>query len=66
MDQIQAAAKRLNVNLPDGWKAELVRQIVTVWAKANPSDVSDDILDRAASLFDAINKRFSQFDQRAA
>jgi predicted ATP-dependent endonuclease of OLD family len=66
VDQIEAAAGRLNVMLPDGWKSELARRIAAAWAKATPTEVQPKILDRAATLFDAINARFMQFDQRAA
>ena len=32
LEQIRAAAVRLDVSLPDGWKSELARRISSAWA----------------------------------
>ena len=51
VDQIKGAAKRQGVNLTDGWKAEVARQIVIRWSTTNPNDVPPEILEKAAALF---------------
>jgi predicted ATP-dependent endonuclease of OLD family len=65
VDQIRSAAARHGVKLPDGWKAELARRLVSKWAIASSSEVPLDILDRAAKLFNAINERFAAFNPDA-
>jgi hypothetical protein len=61
VDQIRAAAARLNVNLPEGWRSELARRISLAWATIEP--VPSDVLARASDLFQNINKRLAHLDQ---
>jgi len=58
VDHIKAAAARLGVSLPDGWKPETARIIATEWSLKNPAELPAVVLDRAATLFGEINKRF--------
>ena len=60
VDQIKSAAKRQNINLPDGWKAEVSRRIVTHWSTENSNDVSPEILDKAETLFKELMRRFDE------
>jgi predicted ATP-dependent endonuclease of OLD family len=62
-DQIKAAATRLGIALPDGWKAEVARQFAIEWAKAD--GVPNDLLDRAEKLFREITERFAQMSSSA-
>ena len=55
--QIETAAKRKSLDLPVGWKASVALKLVSSWAEKG-TFLSDDILDAAASLFAAMNKRF--------
>jgi predicted ATPase len=55
--QIKAAAKRQGINLPDGWKASVSIYLVSDWAEKK-SLLPDTVLDSAALLFTAIQKRF--------
>jgi hypothetical protein len=64
-DQIKASAARHTVDLPEGWKAEVARRLASKWAISPISDIPSDVLDRAATLFEEINKRFTVFDQEA-
>jgi predicted ATP-dependent endonuclease of OLD family len=64
LEQIRAAAVRLDVSLPDGWKSELARRIFSAWATIESVSVPDDVLDRASNLFQNINRRFTQFEPR--
>lgn len=58
VDQIKSAAKRQNINLPDGWKAEVARRIVTHWSTTESDDMPREVLDKAEKLFKEIRKRF--------
>ncbi|MDH3287830.1 MAG: ATP-binding protein [Betaproteobacteria bacterium] len=58
VDHITAAAKRLSIDLPQGWKGELARRVAADLARSQPMDVEPDVVDRAAKLFDAIRQRF--------
>ena len=58
VDHIKSAANRHEVELPDGWKAELARRIAVTWSTTDPNDIPVDILDRAALLFEELTKRF--------
>ena len=58
VDQIKSAARRQNVNLPDGWKAEVARKIVTHWSTVEPDDILPEILDKAERLFKELRRRF--------
>jgi len=64
-DHIKAAAKRNTVELPEGWKAEVARRLASKWATSPLEDLSTDVLDRAAKLFEEINRRFTEFDTRS-
>lgn len=57
--QIKGWASRRNVQLPDGWKASSAIRLVSQWAEQG-TQLPDDVLDRAACLFAAINERFRQ------
>ena len=58
VDQIKSAAERYGVELPDGWKPELARQIVVTWSTTDPQGMPTDILDRAEALFIELTGRF--------
>lgn len=55
--QVKAWAARRGVALPDGWKASAALHLVSDWAE-HRTRLSDEILDRAASLFGALGHRF--------
>lgn len=57
--QVKAAAKRQNVELPDGWKASVAMALVSRWAEKNEM-LPDAILDVAAKLFGVINERLPE------
>ncbi|MEQ1827057.1 MAG: AAA family ATPase [Pirellula sp.] len=61
-DYIKASAKRHSVVLPDGWKSEAARKIASQWAISQVSEIPEEILDRAAKLFEQITRRFTMFD----
>lgn len=54
---IKAAASRLKIELPDGWKASVAIQLVSEWAERN-TKLDNAVLARAEALFNAINGRF--------
>ena len=58
VDKIKSTAKRQNINLPDGWKAEIARRIVIYWSTTNSNDLSPEILDKAETLFKELVRRF--------
>ena len=58
VDQIKSAAKKNNVELPDGWKAEVARLIVTQWSTTKPDDIPPEVLDKAEKLFKELVRRF--------
>ena len=58
VDQIKSAAERHGVELPDGWKPEIARQIVIAWSTTDPEGISTDILNRAEALFTELTGRF--------
>ena len=58
VDQIKSAAKRHSVDLPEGWKPEVARQIVVKWSTCDPKDIPEEILDKAESLFKELITRF--------
>lgn len=60
VDQIAAAATRLGVTLPDGWKPELARRVAIDWSTTKPESIPTDVLDRATELFEAITERFEE------
>ena len=51
VDQINSAASRQGVQLPDGWKPEVARRIVVAWSTIAPKDMPKEILGRAEALF---------------
>jgi predicted ATPase len=55
--QIKHAAKRHNVELPDGWKASVALQLVAA-LKEGDITLPDDVLDRAGTLMNEIRNRF--------
>lgn len=58
VDQIKSAAERHGVELPDGWKPEIARQIVIAWSTTDPKGISTNILNRAEALFTELTGRF--------
>ena len=58
VDQIKSAAERHGVELPDGWKPEIARQIVVAWSTTDPQGMPTDTLDRAEALFTELTGRF--------
>ena len=56
--QIKSAAERHGVELPDGWKPEVARQIVVAWSTTDPKDMPPEILDRSEALFKEVTERF--------
>ncbi len=58
VDRIKSATTRLGLELPDGWKAEVARRVVTQWATSKPDTIAADVLDRAQTLFKTIQERF--------
>lgn len=58
---IKAAAKRLNIELPDGWKASAAIHLVSGWAEKK-TQLPDEVLERVATLFGEIEIRFTQMD----
>ncbi len=57
-DKIRQAAARQGVALPEGWKAEVARQLVSAWADQSPGTLPVDLLNRAEALMKAIGERF--------
>jgi predicted ATP-dependent endonuclease of OLD family len=55
--QIKVAAKRLSIELPDGWKATIARDLVSDWT-INRKSLPDAVLDSAAKVFVAIHAHF--------
>jgi energy-coupling factor transporter ATP-binding protein EcfA2 len=58
VDHIKAAAARLRIALPEGWKPETARLLATAWSLKRPEDLPADVLDRAAALFAELRNRF--------
>lgn len=61
-DQIKAAAKRLGVDLPEGWKATISLQLVSSWAQQGVT-VPETVLDAASKLFTTLRARFATTTQ---
>ncbi len=55
--QIEAAAKRFGITLPERWKAVVGRRLIRSWAEKKPGDFPAELLDRAERLIQAINQR---------
>jgi hypothetical protein len=60
MEHVSAAAKRLGFAMPEGWKAEMARQIAKDWTAKDPREAPAGILDRAAGLFQTLIARFAE------
>jgi len=58
MEHVSNAAKRLGLAMPEGWKAEMARQIAKDWTAKDPREAPAGILDRAAGLFQVLIARF--------
>jgi hypothetical protein len=58
VEHIEAAAARLRVALPDGWRADLARLVAAKYATGTANKVPLDVLDRASKLFEEITQRF--------
>jgi energy-coupling factor transporter ATP-binding protein EcfA2 len=56
LDQIKSAVERLGATLPDGWKVEVARRLVTEWA-TKPESVPAGVLDKASTLFTTLRER---------
>ena len=56
--QIKRAAERLGAELPEGWKPEVARRIVVGWSTMQPTEIPEEILDRAEALFGELTSRF--------
>lgn len=56
-DQIKACAQRMAIELPDGWKATVARNLVSQWSSST-DNLGAEILDRAATLFETLASRF--------
>ncbi|TDQ84457.1 putative AbiEii toxin of type IV toxin-antitoxin system [Dongia mobilis] len=54
---IKSAAKRLGIELPEGWKASVAIQLVSEWAEKKTT-LPTEVLARAEMLFRAISERF--------
>jgi len=65
VDQIKSAAGRLGVELPDGWKVEVARRLVTQWA-TKPDSVPAAVLDKASTLFTTMREHFARQARPAA
>lgn len=57
VNQIQAAAKRQEINLGIGWKARVALALVGSWAE-NKTTLPNEVLDAAAQLFEVIKRSF--------
>ena len=57
--QIKAAAKRQDIDLPEGWKASVALRLVSSWAEGGTT-LADEVLDTAALLFSTLNERFEK------
>jgi hypothetical protein len=59
-DQIQAAAIRKSIELPETWRPEAARRVVTAWAQGDESTVSDELLERAEAVIQEITTRVAE------
>ena len=62
--QIEAAARRQTLGLPEGWKALVALHLVSSWAE-NGTMLADEVLDTAASLFSTLNAGFENAGSRS-
>jgi hypothetical protein len=56
---VAAAAKRLGVQMPDGWKVTAILHLVREWAEGRGTPTGD-AMQRAAILFRALRTRFEK------
>lgn len=56
-DQVQLAAKRLGIDLPVGWKAEVARQFAIEWGTA--ATLPPDLIERGSKLLAMITERLN-------
>ena len=54
---VKAAADRLQMELPDGWKASVAIELVSSWAQ-NRTVLPDPVLDLAEMVFKDVRGRF--------
>ncbi len=57
VNHIKAAAVRLGIALPEGWRPETARRVAMEWSMQWPEELPAEVLDQAAMLFDEISKR---------
>jgi predicted ATP-dependent endonuclease of OLD family len=58
-DQIAHAAGRKSIVLPEGWRAEAARRIVTRWA-SDPSNIPSSVLDHGERLLATLRERMAE------
>jgi hypothetical protein len=58
LDKVNQAAVRQGITLPERWRAEVARQLVSGWAEQSPGALPVDMLNRAEALMKAIAGRF--------
>ena len=63
VDQIKSAAKRQGIELADGWKSRVAHQLVVAWSKTQSENMPENMMERAAALFEAINTRFRMLEE---
>ena len=63
VDQIKSAANRHDVELAAGWKSRVARQLVVAWSTTQSENMPEDMMERAAALFEAINTRFRMLEE---
>lgn len=55
-NQIKAWSARTGTVLPDGWKVDVARKVVTEWS-SDPAGADEEMVDRAGALLDEIQRR---------
>ena len=63
VDQIKSAAKRQGIEFADGWKPQIARRLVVAWSKTQSENMPEDMMERAAALFEAINTHFRMLEE---
>lgn len=58
VEHIKAAAKRLGIVLPEGWKPEVARRIAVDWSTKGSDRIPAEVLDRASAVFSILSERF--------
>ena len=64
-DVIAAAASRLGVNLPEGWRPEVARRLVIAWATVDPLTLPPAFIERIERLIADINMRVDEMHPTA-